>query len=967
MKVTNGLLLERINGSLMVYEPKNQRKIKISLHKPWTYFPFSKVNYLTPIRIINPFLVTETEYETTPDTLILLNPDILINSRTIADASACPRRVFLDFITGEAKTTLPMVRGSIIHDAFTSIISQGVSVSNAINSAFKKFAFTLSYLSVDLKGLIADVTPVLRGLTHSAPSLQRYQVFPEMTFLSPLFGLMGRLDYWSPKELYELKTSRKIPSKGINTWFSDLMQTVTYMHGLSPTPKAVSKSSVIYSGEGTPIFRQTTLDLDLLQRIHMARNYAYIIQFEGYIPPDTSMKICSRCFKREACYKFSNIFNEQNMDSKVFQYLNHFLSLIRLEHLKNRQEFSFLWKLSPQGRVKTGKAIRKINMIQKTEEKHNYECTNSSELRPGEPVILSQGNPILDITNIATITAIDRTSISLNSQHNLPEEAYLDGYSSDFTFRRLNKNLYDLTFGQKSQHKAQKLIIFGEKPTFSSRKLVGVEDLDQSQYEAIQLAINANDYCLIQGPAGTGKTYTIAKLVEILRKEGYRILLSAYTNTAVDNIIHLYLKTTKEQDAREEIVRLGIEQAMDPEVVDLSLQHKQLSYQQLFKTPIVAATTSTIARSIYDELSFDTVIVDEASQMTEASVLAAITKGQRFILVGDDKQLPPLVQSFQAEKLGFGTSLFERLRKLHPEASTLLRYQYRMHTNLMDFSNRSFYGNSVQAASPNVGTQLLWDLLHKSVEKPISDQLFQSILDPNQPLVYVEVSSTFDRKRRVNQKEAEVVNALVQYYLQMGLSTGHIGIIAPFRGQVAEINRQVGINSGITVDTIDRFQGSDNELIILSLCTLSRPHILEDERRMNVALTRGKKKLIIIGNTPNEQSISLFQDLYSFIQQNYSLVKLDSPESAQEEKMEIQKEPSIETDSSYQSLADEDINKEFSFKIEHNICVLCQEPVRNESILRCPICKQAYHEQHIQEWLLNQDVCVTCQSRIQLT
>ena len=966
MKVTNGLLLERINDFLMVYEPKQQKKIQVNLHKPWNYFPFSEVNYLTPIRIINSFYISEKEYETTPDTLILLNPDILINSRTIAEASACPRRVFLEFITGESKITLPMVRGSIIHDAFTNIVSQEVSVSNAIKIALEKFAFTLSYLSVDLKDLIIDITPVLRGLAQSAPTLQDNQVLPEMTFLSPLFGLMGRLDYWSNKELYELKTSRKIPSKKINTWFSDLMQTVTYMHGLSPTPKAVPRSAVIYSGEGTPIFRQTNLNLDLLQRIHMARNYAYIVQFEGYIPPDTSKKICSSCFKQEACSNFSMIFHGPNIQSKAFQYLNHFLSLVRLEHLKNRQEFAFLWKLSPQGRVKTGKAIRKIKMYQKKEEKYHYECNNSSELRPGELVILSQGDPVLDNTNIATITSIDRTSISLSSQHNLPEEAFLDGYSSDFTFRRLNKNLYDLTFGQKSQHKSHKLIIYGEKPTFSSRKLATLEDLDQSQYEAIQLAVNANDYCLIQGPAGTGKTYTIAKLIGILRKEGQRILLTAYTNTAVDNIIRLYLRTTKEQNAQKEIVRLGIEQAIDPDMVELLMQHKKLSYQQLLKTPIVAATTSTIARGIYDEISFDTVIVDEASQMTEVSVLAAITKGQRFILVGDDKQLPPLVQSFQAEKLGFGTSLFKRLRRVHPEASTLLRYQYRMHSNLMDFSNRSYYDNSVQAATADIGKQLLWDLINVEAEEPISNPFFQSILDPNQPLVYVEVPSTFDRKRRVNKQEAEIVNSLVQYYLKMGLSPDHIGIIAPFRGQVAEINRYLGINSGISVDTIDRFQGSDNELIFLSLCTLSRPHILEDERRLNVALTRGKKKLIIIGDTPTEQS--LFKDLHSFIQRNYSLVRLDSSKLAQEERMVSPKELSIETDISYQSLAEEDINKEFSIKIEHsNICVLCQERVREESILRCPICKQGYHKEHIQDWLLNQDVCATCQSRIQLS
>ncbi|MFX0210687.1 MAG: AAA domain-containing protein, partial [Candidatus Hodarchaeota archaeon] len=487
------------------------------------------------------------------------------------------------------------------------------------------------------------------------------------------------------------------------------------------------------------------------------------------------------------------------------------------------------------------------------------------------------------------------------------------------------------------------------------------------QRNAIQLALSANDYCLIQGPAGTGKTFTIAKLIQILRKENQRILLSAYTNTAVDNIIIEYIKTTKDEDSSKDIVRLGVDQAIDPRVVSLSLQQKKLNYPDLLKIPIIAATTSTISRSIYDDLYFDTVIIDEASQMAEPFVLSAITKSHRFILVGDDKQLPPLVQSNQAEKLGFGVSLFERLRKLHPKACVLLQYQYRMHTDLMDFSNRSFYDSRVRAASTSVATQSLWNLLPNNKQISVSDPLFQVILDPNQPLVYVEAPSDFDRKRRVNQREVEIIDSLVKHYQKMGIQADHIGVIAPFRGQVAEILRKVGINSGITVDTIDRFQGSDKELIILSLCTLSRPHILEDERRLNVALTRAKKKLIIIGNNPTKQSISLFQDLYTFIQQNYSLVRLDSPKIDMEEILEQTPEPSIEVDISYQLLTPEDINQEYTVKVNHNICILCQESVENKVILRCPICNQAYHGNHLREWLDGHDTCVTCRSRIQLT
>jgi DNA replication ATP-dependent helicase Dna2 len=966
MKVTNGLFLESGENHLLIYDPKRQRKVRLTLHKPWIYFPFKEVNYLTPIRIFNPFQIDNDEYETIPDTLILINPDILINSQVIANASACPRRAFLQFLTGESKLNLPMIRGSIIHDAFSAIVAKNVPVSEALKDGFEKYAFQLSYLSADLKDLVADITPVLQGLAQSAPTLQDNKSVPEMTFLAPIFGIMGRLDYWSPKELYELKTGRKIPET--NTWFSDLMQTVIYMHGLSSTPKAVTKSSVIYSGEGTPSFRQTIIDLDLLQRIHMARNYCYLIQFEGYIPPKTEIKICSHCFSQDTCISISNIMNEQkSSSSKEYQYLNHFLSLVRLEHLKNRHEFSLLWKLSSQGRVKTGKAIKEIKLTKKDGEIHQYSCRNLSELRPGEPVILSRGNPIADITTMATIMSIERDTISLSSQNDLPSEAYLDAYSSDFAFRRLNKNLFDITFGLKSHHKAQQFVILEKKPSFSPLTTIyRLEGLDESQEKAIHLALSANDFCLIQGPAGTGKTYTIAKLIQILRKEGKNILLSAYTNTAVDNILHQYLEITKDGDPFKEIVRLGVEQAMSPDVVKFSLQQKKMKYEALLKTPIIAATTSTISRSIYDDLNFDTVIIDEASQMAEPFILSAVTKGSRFILVGDDKQLPPLVQSGQAERLGLGISLFERLRKFHPEVSVLLKYQYRMHANLMEFSNHSFYDNCVQAASPEVAAQLLWDLLPEDTQS-VPDPLFQAILDPNQPLVYVEVNSVFNRKRRVNIREAEIINKLVQFYLQMGILADHIGIIAPFRGQVAEIIRHIGIDSGIAVDTIDRFQGSDKEMIILSLCTLSRPHILEDERRLNVALTRAKKKLIIIGNRPTEESITLFQDLYKFLKQNFSHIRLALPKLSTKKEEEVRREQRIEVDISFQSLTEDEINKEFIHKIDHDICVLCLESIVNPGKLRCPICNQAYHVDHLQEWLDTHDTCVTCQSRIQLT
>lgn len=976
MKIVNTVFLERHDGVLTLFDLQNQEKIELTLYEPWVYFPFSNVEYYTLIRLINPFLVDESanEYETTPDTLILLNPDVLINSRAITSAGSCPRRAYIDHIIGETKTNLPMVRGSIIHEAYSSIIANYTPAQEAMQTALERFAFTLDILEVNLEEFKKDILHVLKGLELSAPTLQSKTVQPEITFLSPTFGIMGRIDYWSPQEIFELKTGRKIPHR--NTWFSDLLQTVIYMHGLSSSPnKAVSKSSVIYSGEGIPAFRQTTLDQTLLQQIHMARNYSYLVQFSGYVPKILGSKICDRCFSQEECHILAEIFDaNQSSPSIAYSYLTHWSRLTGLEHRKNRRNFAFLWKLSPEGRVKLGKAISGLKLTKKDQDRnlYLYTCINNSELRSGQLVILSQGNLVLDNTVMATVVKIDRTQIILSSQGKLPPKAYVDAYSSDFLFRRLNKNLFDLSFGIRKNHSSHELIIQGKKPEFSSTPSHQISGFDTSQTKAINRAQASHDYCLIVGPAGTGKTYTIAKLLEILRSKGERILLTAYTNTAVDNMIKQYLALVGEE-ARQEIVRLGSEHAVDSSLVDLVLQQKGLGFHDLLKTPIVAGTTSTLSRGMYDDLAVDTVIVDEATQMTEPSVLAGVTKGKRFILVGDDKQLPPLIQNPKADREGLSTSMFERLRKIHPEASVLLRYQYRMHDALMDFSNRFFYDGQVSSATALVAKQTLWDLLPEDAPSLPSDPVYQTILDPNQPLLYVGIPTNFDKRRRVNQKEANTVQKIVNAYLKMGIYPKDIGVIAPFRGQVAEITRLIGPESGVMIDTIDRFQGSDKEIIILSLCKLSRPHILEDERRLNVALTRAKKKLVVIGGLPQEEeTIPLFQDLFIHIEQHYSFILLSpiSSKSINKDSTLRRGENSplmISTDISYQPLTQTDVNQGITVPGEYTICVLCQNLVEGQTTLRCPICNQAYHLDHLRDWLVSHDFCVTCQSRIQLT
>ncbi len=640
-----------------------------------------------------------------------------------------------------------------------------------------------------------------------------------------------------------------------------------------------------------------------------------------------------------------------------------------MEHLKNRQDFSLLWKLSHIGRLKLGKAISNLQLVQQKEESYTYSCNNNSELKPGEPVILSNGNIITDNTMVATIQSINQKSVKLRSYNPIPPSTFLDAYSSDFNYRRLNKNIYDLTLGEKINHKTHDLIIGGRKPEFSPIERLIINDLDESQLLAIQKAFKAQDYCLIQGPAGTGKTYMIAKLVDELRKREQTILLTAYTNTAVDNIILECLKTGVFNSKDNTITRLGFSLVVHPEVKRMTIGIQKLSYPELENVPIVAATTTTISKSIYDNLTFDVVIVDEATQMAEPHLLSAIAKGKKFVLVGDDKQLPPLVQSSQAAERGLNISLFERLRKKYPDTNVLLRFQYRMNNELMKYSNIRYYNGKVKTASDIIGNQLLWDILPSNLNFSGEDPLIQLILDPDQPLVYVGVETEFDRKRRVNLGEVDIIQRLVLTLMKIGLSPHDLGIIAPFRGQVAEISRVLREYPDLIIDTIDRFQGSDKEMIILSLCTLISPNLLEDDRRLNVALTRAKKKMIIVGNKPSEESIIQFRELYKYIQNNHSIVFL-KPKSSKQMKAKHKKTKTkkIELGFSSTHLDENDLNNTFSTTFEQNTCIICLKEVKEEeTILHCPICKSSYHQEHLEEWLITHETCVTCQTTIRIS
>jgi len=420
------------------------------------------------------------------------------------------------------------------------------------------------------------------------------------------------------------------------------------------------------------------------------------------------------------------------------------------------------------------------------------------------------------------------------------------------------------------------------------------------------------DYLLIHGPPGTGKTSVIAEIVKRLSQQGQRVLLAAFTNQAVDNMLKRL-----DKEGFHDYVRLGHERSVDDTVQDRLLQHVveggthvPVSHPSvrhiLSKIPVVASTTATWSSDKYnpplsngtqnpDEdafLQFDVAIIDEAGQLTVPAILGALRFAKRFILVGDEQQLPPLVLSKEAAAAGLSESLFSSLksiddgyRKDHPQATTAcvpLRVQYRMHRKISNFASANFYDGRL-IPHPSVADRVLNIAINAGGSVIEAPSITQAI-HPTHQFVFLDVrSKQVDAGPKISNAEACTVRELVAVLLARGIAEKDIGIIAPYRAQVANLRRHLFSDepalgwtalqpdSALCVDTVDRFQGGERLVIIMSFATSTTPQaeslqreFLTNPNRLNVALTRAQRKLILVGCAPALAELPVFQRLLAY-------------------------------------------------------------------------------------------------------
>ncbi|XP_014751083.1 DNA replication ATP-dependent helicase/nuclease DNA2 isoform X2 [Brachypodium distachyon] len=507
-------------------------------------------------------------------------------------------------------------------------------------------------------------------------------------------------------------------------------------------------------------------------------------------------------------------------------------------------------------------------------------------LKSGDCVVLSTQSgriavatgSIRDISRSHITVSLSRRlrlpgSSSLLEQGDLQRELWRidkDEFSSSFATMRLN--LIQL-FAQNPQNsKIRKLVVDLEAPRFDSGGLLSQDpalsylrsltSLNDDQQRSLQKILAAKDYALILGMPGTGKTYTMVHAVKSFLRRGESILLTSYTNSAIDNLL------MKLKSEGVDFIRIGRHEAVHPDVRAHCLSTTEVHSVDAIKTrmeqvQVVGVTCLGVYHPLLAHKKFDTCIMDEAGQITLPVSLGPLMLATKFVLVGDHYQLPPLVQSLEARENGMGVSLFWRLSEAHPQAISALRCQYRMSSGIMELSNSLIYGNRLSCGSLEIANSKL----KFSGKGPVHLKL-KEILNPDRAVIFAntdQVPALEAKEHRIvnNPTEAYIVSWITKQLLKRGVSQDEIGIITPYNAQANLIRQHV--DSLVEVHTIDKYQGRDKECIIVSFVRssgdsrASGSSLLGDWHRINVVLTRAKKKLIMVGSAGTLSSIPLLR------------------------------------------------------------------------------------------------------------
>lgn len=879
------------------------------------------VKYLYPNQSVHFTHLIESPagWQTTDETLLVVDPDYLIDVSSIVQCYHRYRTIPLLALVGRFLTQAPSFAaflGNLTNELFDLLISkpeieEAEAIRHVIES--KKTERVLLQMQLgeeiteeriysELQRYFKNIKSILPGYTSG-----KWHTLTEPHFYAPFYGLQGRIDLLlidktatHKQNIIELK-SGKPPAHHI--WDNHLLQVSAYNLLLEDaTPQRRGNSAVFYARMAQEGLRDCGNLIYERQLLLQIRNH--IVFYERLLcrmTAGTMGRILEQLrqsdlpiFLQEPVRAFIHAWQESTDLDRAYiaahsAFLGRELRTAKMGSFapdRTQKGFAALWREPAEAKA-NGFNFAGHLMVSRWD-------ISTSRLylqRPGgnqNTVAFREGDIVLlypeDYTNNPTGHPIlrgmlDRLDseyfvIKLRNRFVDPEIFKQRPYwcmENDWIETTFTPLFQSLGAFLKAGARKKALIYGKERPQFDAPPSLNerFDGLTPTQKTELQRALSARDYYLLQGPPGTGKTSALLrKMAEYLyHHTNETVALIAFTNRATDEI------ALKLHQADIPFVRLGMgsnEETLTPYRLVQKNEDTQELLHRLRNCRIWVSTVSSFSRYAHLCGRIDTLIVDEASQLLEAHLCGLLAHCKRFILIGDEKQLPAVVmQETQEEDINFETqsnskeknivllkehnlyplhlSLFERLlynaqQKGWTDAYGMLKEHFRCHEEIMRAFNVLFY-KQLTAATPQQKAPL------PSTGHPVFD---------SGRLVFIATRA--EEQLKVHEQEACLTARLIEDYLRLhpDCLPEDVGVIAPFRAQIAHIKSKLpsSLAARITVDTVERFQGSERRLIIMS-AAVNHPHHLQSiealdihgtvDRKLNVAISRAKELFILLG------------------------------------------------------------------------------------------------------------------------
>lgn len=620
----------------------------------------------------------------------------------------------------------------------------------------------------------------------------------------------------------------------------------------------------------------------------------------------------------------------------------HFDTLAKLLHLEAAAEREQMKQRAARGTADDGTALTGLQLAEDDaglggrliltfRRLNRNDPLPPNRLQPGAPALLTQtgtGRPA-SVRGVVSDRGERTISVAFENDWDWPDDAMwrLDLFPDEAARQRQLAALSRVQSADDDRLAKLRDALLGtgkSHPSAQHPPRVGGEEepgdasasrFNDSQRAAIAFALAAPDFAVIHGPPGTGKTTTVVELIRQAVARGDKVLATAPSNAAVDNLLDKLLA------AGLEPVRLGhparVAPALRDRALDILVQSHPAARQArkfardahamfrkadkwtrnkpepgekqslraegrdlltaaremeraavekvLDDARVICGTLTGIDSDTLGRRRFDLAVIDEACQSTEPASWLPVLRADRVVFAGDPCQLPPTVISPDAAEQGLAVSLMERVMRIHGQtAARLLTVQYRMHADIMGFSNDEFYAGEL-VADPAVIGHTLRGLVADAAADPLIDTA----------VTFVDTAgASFDEEpepdteSRLNPREAGLAAKYVRKLLDAGVSPAHVAVIAPYSGQVRKL-RELLAGTGVEIDSVDGFQGREKEAVVISLVR-SNPEgeigFLSDVRRTNVALTRARRKLVVVGDSATLSNHPFYAKLLGYVE-----------------------------------------------------------------------------------------------------